>query len=229
MKARDVGVCRRCGDTQPRYGKADAYRYCERCHPSAIQRKWTSSTSSNRRRCARSVSPGGSVRSSWAVQRFGIAHRISRMQDRLLDRIRDPSAASAAGVPGTTDTFAALIDEEYALLVTFRRSGEPVPTPVWFGMHDGRVYVESLADAGKVKRLRRDRRVRVAPCTLRGKPKGPFADGVGRIIGATEEQDAEAALDRHYGLRRRLYVRLGTRLGVRSVYLELTPTRLDHA
>jgi uncharacterized protein len=110
------------------------------------------------------------------------------------------------------------------LLVTFRRTGEPVPTPVWFGQHDGRIYVESLADAGKVKRLRRNRRVRVAACTVRGNPKGAFADGVGRILGTAEEQNAEAALDRHYGLRRRLYVRLGTRLGVQTVYLELTPT-----
>ena len=60
----------------------------------------------------------------------------------------------AAGVPGTADSFAALIDEEFALLVTFRRSGAPVPTLVWFGMQDGRLYVESLADAGKVKRSR---------------------------------------------------------------------------
>ena len=161
------------------------------------------------------------------MEGFGIAHRISRKQDRLLDRLRDPSAARAAGLPGTADTFAALIGEEFALLVTFRRSGEPVPTPVWFGLHDGCMYVESLADAGKVKRLMHNRRVRVAPCTLRGKPKGPFADGVGRILEAAEKQNAEAALDRHYGLRRRLYVRLGSRLGVRSVYLELTPTGLD--
>ena len=112
---------------------------------------------------------------------------------------------------------------------SFRRSGEPVPTPVWFGLHEGCVYVESLADAGKVKRLRHDRRVRVAPCTVRGRPKGPFADGVGRILGPAEAETAELALDRHYGLRRRLYVRLGTRLGVRSVYLELTPTAIDRA
>ena len=136
---------------------------------------------------------------------------------------------AAARSPATADTFAALIGEEFALLVTFRRSGEPIATPVWFGLHDGRLYVESLADAGKVKRLEHDRRVRVAPCTIRGKPKGPFADGVGRILGAAEEGDAESALDRHYGLRRRLYVRLGTRLGVRSVYLELTPSGLDRA
>lgn len=163
------------------------------------------------------------------MERFSLAHRISRKQDRLFDRVRDRSAAGAASLPGTTDTFAALAGEQFALLVTFRRSGEPVPTPVWFGLQDGCAYVESLADAGKVKRLRHDRRVRVAPCTLRGRPKGPFADGVGRILGAAEEQKAEAALDRHYGSPRRLYVRLGNRLGVRSVYLELTPTGVDHA
>jgi len=163
------------------------------------------------------------------VERLGLAHRISRKQDRLLDRIRDPSAAGAASFPGTADTFDALIGEEYALLVTFRRSGEPVPTAVWFGLRDGCVYVESLADAGKVKRLRQDQRVRVATCTLRGKPKGPFTEGMGRILGEAEEQNAETALDRHYGLRRRLYVRVGSRLGVRSVYLKLTPTGLYHA
>ena len=163
------------------------------------------------------------------MTRFGLAHRISRKQDRLLDRLRDRRTDAAAGLPGTADSFAALIGEEFALLVTFRRSGEPVPTPVWFGLHDGRLYVESLADAGKVKRLGHDRRVRVAPCTVRGKPKGSFADGVGRILGAAEEKNAELALDRHYGLRRRLYVRLGARLGVRSVYLELTPSGLDRA
>jgi hypothetical protein len=65
--------------------------------------------------------------------------------------------------------------------------------------------------------------------TVRGKPKGAFADGVGRILGAAEEKNAEPALDHHYGLRRRLYVRLGDRLGVRSTYLELTPTGLDPA
>jgi Sigma-70, region 4 len=42
VKARYIGVCRGCGaDTQPRNGKGDAYRYCKRCHPGAIQRKWT--------------------------------------------------------------------------------------------------------------------------------------------------------------------------------------------
>ena len=42
VKARYVGVCRGCGAyTQPRNGKDDAYRYCKRCHPGAIERRWT--------------------------------------------------------------------------------------------------------------------------------------------------------------------------------------------
>jgi hypothetical protein len=42
VKARYIGVCRCCGAyTQPRNGKGDAYRYCKRCHPGAIERKWT--------------------------------------------------------------------------------------------------------------------------------------------------------------------------------------------
>jgi PPOX class probable F420-dependent enzyme len=154
---------------------------------------------------------------------LSLAHRVARSQDRLLDRVRDRRAADATQLPGTAKSFDSLIDEEYALVVTFRRSGQPVPTPMWFAVQDGLVYVESLADAGKIKRLRHDRHVRVAPCTVRGKQKGPFTDGVGRILAAAEEPRAEAALDRHYRLRRRLYVRLGARLGVKTVYLELTP------
>src|SRR5437588_4001280 len=42
VKSRYQGVCRGCGAyTQPRNGKGDAYAYCKRCHPGAIERRWT--------------------------------------------------------------------------------------------------------------------------------------------------------------------------------------------
>ncbi|MBV9195272.1 MAG: hypothetical protein JO168_14100 [Solirubrobacterales bacterium] len=42
VKARYQGICRGCGaPTRARNGKGDAYRYCKRCHPGAIQRQWT--------------------------------------------------------------------------------------------------------------------------------------------------------------------------------------------
>jgi PPOX class probable F420-dependent enzyme len=133
------------------------------------------------------------------MDRFDVAHRISRKQDRLLDSLRDRRAFEAAGPPGTADTFEALIGETYALVVTFRRSGQPVPTPMWFGLHTGRVYVESLADAGKVKRLQHDRHVRVAPCTVRGKPLATMAITVaGRPREIRSRNDPGALLRRSW-------------------------------
>ena len=42
VKARYQGACRSCGaPTQPRNGKGDAYAYCKRCHPGAIEPRWT--------------------------------------------------------------------------------------------------------------------------------------------------------------------------------------------
>jgi AraC-like DNA-binding protein len=42
VKARYQGACRSCGaPTQSRNGKGDAYAYCKRCHPGAIQARWT--------------------------------------------------------------------------------------------------------------------------------------------------------------------------------------------
>jgi hypothetical protein len=36
------GVCRGCGaPTASRGGKGDAYEHCKRCHPGAIERRWT--------------------------------------------------------------------------------------------------------------------------------------------------------------------------------------------
>ncbi|MGH9576862.1 MAG: pyridoxamine 5'-phosphate oxidase family protein, partial [Terriglobales bacterium] len=66
------------------------------------------------------------------------------------------------------DTLAQFAGHKYLNLETYRRSGEEVLTPVWFAQ-DGRVfYIYSLADAGKIKRIRRKPRVRIAPCNFRG-------------------------------------------------------------
>jgi hypothetical protein len=153
------------------------------------------------------------------MARPSLAHRLTRRQDRLFDRLRDRSPLPA---DATATSFDALAGARYALVVTYRRSGEPVPTPMWFGVDGDRVYARSLADAAKVARLRRDPRVRVAPCTSRGRPTGPFAEGVGRVLSPEESDAAERALDRHYGRPRRIYEGAGTRMGVQTVYLEIT-------
>jgi uncharacterized protein len=114
---------------------------------------------------------------------------------------------------------------KYALLVTFRRDGTAVPTPVWFALLDDRHLVtRTEARTAKVRRIRSDPRVRVFPCDPRGKPLGPGVEGIARISQAREEcERAEAALDRHYGRTRRIYERLmADERGL--VYLEVTPS-----
>ena len=92
--------------------------------------------------------------------------------DKVYLRLRHPRSFDVRA--GEAGAFDALRGHKYALLVTFRRDGTPVPTPVWFGIGaDGNVYVESFVEAGKLKRLRNDPRAVLAPCTVRGKPVGP--------------------------------------------------------
>ena len=103
------------------------------------------------------------------------------MINRGFDGLRHPDAASLP--PATGAGFDALANHKYCLLVTYRRSGEPVATPVWFGPGAADlIYVRSEAELGKVKRIRNDPRVEVAACTARGKPLQAAAPGRARRI-----------------------------------------------
>ena len=109
----------------------------------------------------------------------------------------------------------ALPHSTYVSLTTFRRTGVPVPTPVWAAPDGETLIVWTRADSGKVKRLRHTSRVTVAPCDVRGRVQGPAVDGTAEFVAREEWPQALAALRRAYGLRFQLgYVsgRLWTRL-----------------
>jgi len=155
-----------------------------------------------------------------------LGERLAKLSDHFYDRMRHADTHDAARAEPTAHDFQGLRGQKYCLLVTFRRSGEPVPTPVWFGLDaDGRLYVRTEADAAKVKRIRADPRARIAPATARGKPTGPLAAGAARVLPPEDAARAESALRANYGLGRRLYERvLGPIMGVETVYLEVTPS-----
>jgi PPOX class probable F420-dependent enzyme len=154
-----------------------------------------------------------------------LADRLSSLSNRFYHGIRHPSAGSVAGQERTESGFEHLRGHKYCLLVTYKRSGEAVPTPVWFGLGGRALYVRSEANVAKVARIRNDPRVRVAPCTMRGKPLGLPAEGRARVLEAQGEIDAaESALRENYGLGRRLYEGAATGpLGIETAYLEITP------
>jgi uncharacterized protein len=96
---------------------------------------------------------------------------------------------------------AATLDRHrYLSLATYRRSGAEVRTPVWFAAADGKLYVFTAGDSGKVKRLRRSSRARVAPSDMRGHDRGEWYHATARLV--TEPaviERAHAALRAKYG------------------------------
>ena len=76
---------------------------------------------------------------------------------------------------------------KYINLVTFRKDGREVSTPVWCVTVDGKLYFYTNGNMGKVKRIRATKRVRVAPSDVRGTPVGPWAEGSGRIVADSAE------------------------------------------
>jgi uncharacterized protein len=123
-----------------------------------------------------------------------------------------------------------LAKEPYVSLTTFKRDGTPVSPPVWVAGEDGRLLVHSAADTWKVKRIRRDNHVRVAPCGATGKIHGEAIEAEAAILADTtlvEELEA-----RKYGLMYRLIHLFGLlnrtlrrRPAPASVTIEIVPAR----
>jgi PPOX class probable F420-dependent enzyme len=145
---------------------------------------------------------------------------------RLAARTAPAGARTIAQAP-RTGTWAEVAAHKRTLLTTFRRSGVAVSTPVWAAESDGRFYVRSERTAGKVKRLRKDSHVLIAPCTVRGKPLGAPLEATASVVSADREQVAEQALVRRYGLGRALFEWTFDRLRIDMCYLEIVPGAWD--
>lgn len=118
--------------------------------------------------------------------------------------------------------FTALAGAEFMVLTTYKRSGDPVPTTVWFAQQGERLYVTTQAHSGKMKRIRATPRVTVAPSDRVGTVSGAGSDGQARILASDEAAVAEAALRAKYGEQ---YVILTGQLpeGSIRVFIEIAP------
>jgi len=140
-----------------------------------------------------------------------------------------PRGARAIATALRTGSLAQIAGCKRTLVVSYRRDGTPVPTPVWAAEADGVLYVRSERAAGKVKRLRRDARVLVAPCTVRGRPLGAPLEARGRVLAPERELHAERTLARRYGLGRYLFELAMDFMRVDMCYLEITPEAWEAA
>jgi uncharacterized protein len=92
--------------------------------------------------------------------------------------------------------------EKVISLETYRRNGKPVRTPVWFLKEDGVLYVHTDDSTGKVKRIRENPKVRVAPSHFRGKPKTDYIDAQAQLATSPEiVEKYHTLIYKKYGLQ----------------------------
>jgi PPOX class probable F420-dependent enzyme len=102
--------------------------------------------------------------------------------------------------------FAAFAGQKYLNLETFKKSGQGVKTPIWFAADpasqlesgEAKLYAYTMGVSGKVKRMRNNGRVRIAPCDMRGKVLGEWVEGRAEIITGPEAQYANGLLNKKY-------------------------------
>src|ERR671933_1618090 len=116
------------------------------------------------------------------------------------------------------------VHQKTVLLTTYRRDGTPVGTPVNIAVDGDRAFVRTFDTAWKLKRIRNNPEVEVAPSTMRGKPTGPAIRARARVLSGSESAYASRAIARKYPILHGFLVPLFHRLRRnKTVHIELTP------
>jgi PPOX class probable F420-dependent enzyme len=120
----------------------------------------------------------------------------------------------------TVYTLSDLRNRHYISLTTFKRDGTPVSTPVWVVSDNGeRLLVWSAEKTWKVRRIRRNPRVLVAPSNFRGKERGERIEAAARVI---EHAGVDDLLRKKYGWQKRALDWLNRRGSSEWATIELT-------
>jgi uncharacterized protein len=99
--------------------------------------------------------------------------------------------------------FANFASQKYMSLETVRKNGTAVRTPVWFAGEPATgapatLYFYTIGDTGKVKRIRNNPQVRVAPCDMRGNLTGSWVDAGAEIVSGDAAERGMKLINRKY-------------------------------
>jgi len=112
-----------------------------------------------------------------------------------------------------------LADARFLDLVTYRRDGTPVSTPVLSTPRGKTLLIRTHHTAGKLKRLQTNASVEVAPF-VRGRRVGAAQRGTARIVPDVETAECLDLLHRHHGLFGRAHT-IFRHLYGRDVFIEV--------
>ena len=122
------------------------------------------------------------------------------------------------------DNFEAFSNQQYLNIETYRKSGQPVATPVWFVQERDTLYIHTLETAGKYKRIRNNPQVRIMPCGARGEPKGEWMSASAQAMPAEEKDRINRLFRQKYGLQKRFFEMLNLFRGGNYVMIAIHPS-----
>ncbi len=117
-----------------------------------------------------------------------------------------------------------LNNQKYISLISYKKNGEEVSTPIWFARDNNDVYIMTENQSWKVKRMRNNPKVVFVPCNFIGKIRRNFTDlqihGDVEFLEPEESSKAEQRISRKY----RFLYRFSKR--EKNIFLKITPTAI---
>ena len=101
-------------------------------------------------------------------------------------------------------------NQSFLNLETFRKDGRGVKTPVWFVQDRVRLYVRTVANSWKVKRVRNNPQVKIVPCKAQGQPIGEWVPAQAQMItDAHRAEEINQLLNKKYGFQKKAFDIMG--------------------
>ncbi|MFW0797256.1 PPOX class F420-dependent oxidoreductase [Gordonia sp. CPCC 205515] len=98
-------------------------------------------------------------------------------------------------------SFDAILRAKYVSLTTFKKDGTPVATPLWAAADGSTLVMWTVGDSWKVKRLRRNPKVLVQACDMRGgKLSGEPVEATAEVLDAAGTDKVRRLIIRKYGV-----------------------------
>ncbi len=112
--------------------------------------------------------------------------------------------------------------QSYLNLETFRKNGMGVKTPVWFVQDGDILFIRTIANSGKVKRICNHPQVHIAPCKMDGTLLGDWIEASAREVNNQEiDRKVDRLLGKKYGLMKSLFGLASSIQGRKNTIIEI--------
>ena len=144
---------------------------------------------------------------------------VAALQDFLSNTHNKKELRTMNGAVNKDQNFSS---QQYINLETFRKNGAGVKTPVWFVQDSGTIYVRTIANSGKIKRIRNFTQVNIAPCKVDGALLGDWHSARAvEINDADIHQKVDRLLGQKYGIMKMLFALSAKLQGKQNTVIKL--------